>query len=60
MAVIPARVIKNWDFEPRKVSRGAYQLLFLLENKPVLIVEDLNPKLFSRVPYLALIKVSLF
>ncbi|XP_058792983.1 differentially expressed in FDCP 8 homolog isoform X2 [Phymastichus coffea] len=55
-AVIPARVIRNWDIEPRKVSRAAFQLLTLMQNKPVLILENLNQKLFTLVPDLSLIK----
>lgn len=57
-SVIPARVIRNWDMEPRKVSQAASQLLALLYDKPVLILEKLNPKLFTLVPDLSLIKVS--
>uniref|UniRef100_A0A914VPU2 Phorbol-ester/DAG-type domain-containing protein n=1 Tax=Plectus sambesii TaxID=2011161 RepID=A0A914VPU2_9BILA len=45
--VIPARVVHNWDFEPRKVCRASKQLLVLLERKPLLNVEKLNPKLFN-------------
>ncbi|XP_008211409.1 differentially expressed in FDCP 8 homolog isoform X2 [Nasonia vitripennis] len=56
VAVIPARIIRNWDMEPRKVSRAAYQLLTLLQNKPVLMLDKLNQKLFSFIPDLSLIK----
>lgn len=57
LAIIPARVIRNWDIEPRRVSRAAAQLLMLLENRPVLSLEELNPKLFELVPDLSLVKV---
>jgi len=57
--VIPARVIRNWDMEPRLVSRAAAQLLMLLEDRSVLPLEELNPKLFTLVPDLSLVKVSL-
>lgn len=60
MAVIPARVIRNWDMEPKRVSRSAAQLLHLLNERPVLLLEQLNPKLFELVPDLSLIKVRLF
>ncbi|XP_014226089.1 differentially expressed in FDCP 8 homolog isoform X1 [Trichogramma pretiosum] len=53
---IPARVIRNWDMEPKRVSRAAHQLLNLLQSKPVLLLEELNEKLFSLIPDLALIK----
>ncbi|KAG7199461.1 hypothetical protein KM043_014087 [Ampulex compressa] len=54
--VIPARVIRNWDMEPRLVSRAAAQLLTLLEERAVLPLEELNPKLFTLVPDLSLVK----
>ncbi|XP_076661992.1 differentially expressed in FDCP 8 homolog isoform X1 [Halictus rubicundus] len=54
--VIPARVIRNWDMEPRLISRVATQLLTLLEDRPVLPLEELNPKLFTLVPDLSLVK----
>ncbi|XP_078039724.1 differentially expressed in FDCP 8 homolog isoform X2 [Augochlora pura] len=54
--VIPARVIRNWDMEPRLVSRVASQLLTLLEDRPVLPLEELNPKLFTLLPDLSLVK----
>lgn len=54
--VIPARVIRNWDMEPRPVSRAAAQLLMLLEDRSVLPLEELNPKLFTLVPDLSLVK----
>ncbi|XP_034944418.1 differentially expressed in FDCP 8 homolog isoform X2 [Chelonus insularis] len=56
VAVIPARVIRNWDLEPRRVSRSASQLLQLLNERPVLLLEELNPKLFELVPDLSLTK----
>lgn len=54
--VIPARVIRNWDMEPRLVSRATAQLLTLLEERAVLPLEDLNPKLFTLVLDLSLVK----
>ncbi|XP_017875701.1 differentially expressed in FDCP 8 homolog isoform X2 [Ceratina calcarata] len=54
--VIPARVVRNWDMEPRFVSRAAAQLLTLLEDRSVLLLEELNPKLFTLVPDLSLVK----
>lgn len=56
--VIPARVIRNWDMEPRLVSRAAAQLLTLLEERSVLLLEELNPKLFTLVPDLSVVKVK--
>ncbi|XP_076630393.1 differentially expressed in FDCP 8 homolog isoform X2 [Colletes latitarsis] len=54
--VIPARVIRNWDMEPRLVSRVAAQLLSLLEERSVLPLEELNPKLFTLIPDLSFVK----
>ncbi|KAG7153278.1 Differentially expressed in FDCP 8-like [Homarus americanus] len=45
--VMPARVIHNWDFEERLVSRQAKQFLLLMKNRPVLHMEKLNPHLFK-------------
>ncbi|KAK0161297.1 hypothetical protein PV327_009782 [Microctonus hyperodae] len=56
LAVIPARVIRNWDMEMRRISRSAAQLLGLLNERPVLPLEELNPKLFTLVPDLSLLK----
>jgi len=47
--VIPARVVHNWDFSPRKVSRQSKHLLNLLASKPIVSIKDLNPALFNFV-----------
>ena len=60
VSVIPARVIRNWDMEPRRVCQAAHQLLTLLYDRPVLCIEELNPKLFTLVPDLSLVKVFYF
>ncbi|XP_067139391.1 differentially expressed in FDCP 8 homolog isoform X2 [Centruroides vittatus] len=54
--VIPARVIHNWDFEPRKVCRASLQFLKLMVTKPVLNVEALNSMLFPFVTELCMVK----
>ncbi|XP_030840664.1 differentially expressed in FDCP 8 homolog [Strongylocentrotus purpuratus] len=54
--VIPARVIHNWDFEPRRVCRQSKQLLKLMCSKAVLRIQDLNPLLFNYVEELSQIK----
>ncbi|KAJ8670529.1 hypothetical protein QAD02_001788 [Eretmocerus hayati] len=56
LSVVPARIIRNWDMEPKKVCRAAHQLLTLLQDKPVLLLEQLNRKLFSLIPDLSLVK----
>lgn len=55
--VLPARVLHNWDFEERGVSRQAKQFLALMRNKPVLDLEKLNPHLFKFVEELSTVKV---
>ncbi|XP_054714158.1 differentially expressed in FDCP 8 homolog [Uloborus diversus] len=48
-SIIPARVIHNWDFTPRKVCRASLQFLRLMVKKPILNIEFLNPTLFAFV-----------
>ncbi|XP_047098250.1 differentially expressed in FDCP 8 homolog A isoform X1 [Schistocerca piceifrons] len=56
MAVIPARVIHNWDFEERPVCRASRQLLQLMIKRPLLNLEELNPRLFGFVEELGFVK----
>lgn len=56
LAVIPARVIHNWDFEPRAVCQASLQLLRITAEKPLINLEQLNPILFSKVQELSLVK----
>jgi len=55
-AVIPARVLLNWDFELRRVCRASKQFLKLVRTRAVLRVQDINPSLFSFVEDLNLVK----
>ena len=57
--VIPARVLLNWDFEPRPVAQASKQYLKLMLRKPAIHVEAVNPHLFSLVEELAIVKVSI-
>jgi len=54
--VIPARVLHNWDFEPRKVCRASKQFLQLMKRKAVINVDIINPMLFTFVEELRLVK----
>ena len=45
----PARIIHNWDFEPRPVSQATKQYLYLMQRKPVVDIAEANPKLFAVV-----------
>ncbi|CAG9134165.1 unnamed protein product [Plutella xylostella] len=47
MSAIPARVIHNWDWEKRYISRLAYQMLTLSWDRPYIDVESINSKLFN-------------
>lgn len=54
--VVPARVLHNWDFEPRKVCRASLQFLRLMAKRPVLNIDKLNPMLFTFVEDLRHVK----
>ncbi|XP_046843094.1 differentially expressed in FDCP 8 homolog B-like [Xenia sp. Carnegie-2017] len=47
--IIPARVLRNWDFTPRKVCRSTKQLLELMKTKPMVNIQEINPQLFRYV-----------
>ncbi|KAJ6222886.1 hypothetical protein RDWZM_001431 [Blomia tropicalis] len=62
-AIIPARVIHNWDFRPQPVSRAALQIISYLKNtafhfdRPVLFnLVEINPMLYGLVDELIQIK----
>ncbi|XP_037948717.1 differentially expressed in FDCP 8 homolog, partial [Teleopsis dalmanni] len=55
-SIIPARVIHNWDFAPRKVSRASLQEINLFLDKPLVKLEEANPKLFVFLEKLCTIK----
>lgn len=43
----PARVIHNWDWEKRPVSRLAKQLISIAYDRPLIDIEKINDKLFN-------------
>ncbi|XP_072374138.1 differentially expressed in FDCP 8 homolog isoform X2 [Scyliorhinus torazame] len=55
-AVIPARVIHNWDFETHKVCRYSMRYLALMISRPVLKLRVINPLLFNYVEELVEIR----
>lgn len=59
MMTVPARIIHNWDFEPRPVSESNRQYLTLMFKKPNIHLEKLNPRLFYFVADLNAVKVML-
>ncbi|XP_076263537.1 differentially expressed in FDCP 8 homolog isoform X2 [Rhynchophorus ferrugineus] len=55
-AVIPARVVHNWDLTPYLVSQASLQILRITANRPLINLEKLNPRLFSLVQELNLVR----
>ncbi|XP_059082878.1 differentially expressed in FDCP 8-like [Tigriopus californicus] len=55
-AITPARVVMDWDFEPRPVSQASKQYLFLMQNKPVLKVHEINSCLHAAIPELGVVQ----
>lgn len=54
----PARILHNWDFSPKPVSRRSLQLITFICRQPVLFdVLDFNPMLYGLVEDLPLVKV---
>ncbi|XP_067932101.1 differentially expressed in FDCP 8 homolog A-like isoform X2 [Watersipora subatra] len=54
--IIPARVVHNWDFVPRKVCRASKQYLNLMYRKPALRMETINKHLLNFVEELSEVK----
>jgi len=54
--VIPARILHNWDFIPRRVCRASKQYLRLMYHRPVLAVEQHNKYLLNYVEELSEVK----
>lgn len=55
-AVIPARVIHNWDFIPQYVCQATLQLLRISSHLPLINLEKLNPSIFTVVHELNLVR----
>ncbi|XP_068148867.1 differentially expressed in FDCP 8 homolog [Drosophila tropicalis] len=53
---VPARIIHNWDFTSRRISRASLQEIQLFLNKPLIRLEEENPKLFVFVEKLCAVK----
>uniref|UniRef100_A0A914HTR6 Rubicon Homology domain-containing protein n=1 Tax=Globodera rostochiensis TaxID=31243 RepID=A0A914HTR6_GLORO len=47
--VVPARIVRNWDFEKRPVCRATKQLLTTVTKRPLINLEKENPTLFKFV-----------
>lgn len=55
-SIIPGHIVHNWDFEQRQVSRQSLQEINLFYERPVIKLEDINPKLFVFVQKLGSIR----
>uniref|UniRef100_A0A183C9H4 Phorbol-ester/DAG-type domain-containing protein n=1 Tax=Globodera pallida TaxID=36090 RepID=A0A183C9H4_GLOPA len=47
--VVPARIVRNWDFEKRPVCRATKQLLTTVAKRPLINLEKENPTVFKFV-----------
>lgn len=57
LAIIPARVLHNWDFEPRPISKKSSLIVNFIKNKPILFdILKLNSMLYGLVEDLPVIK----
>jgi hypothetical protein len=48
--------MNNWDFAPHKVARASLQEINLFFDKPIINLEEFNPRLFVFVQKLSLVK----
>jgi hypothetical protein len=55
-SIIPSNIIHNWDFEQKPVSRMSLQEINLFYERPVIRLEEINPKLFVFVQKLGNIR----
>ncbi|KAJ8977791.1 hypothetical protein NQ317_014697 [Molorchus minor] len=55
-AVVPARVIHNWDLSPYPVCQASLQQLRVTSKRPLINLEKLNPRLFSLIHELNLVR----
>ncbi|KAG5668046.1 hypothetical protein PVAND_016003 [Polypedilum vanderplanki] len=57
-SIVPANIVHNWDFEQRPVSRIALQEINLFYERPVIKLEQINPKLFVFIAKLGTVKTK--
>ncbi|KAJ8919760.1 hypothetical protein NQ315_006289 [Exocentrus adspersus] len=55
-AIVPARVIHNWDFTPYSVCQASLQQLRITARRPLINLEKLNPRLLTFVHELNLVR----
>ncbi|XP_043222864.1 differentially expressed in FDCP 8 homolog isoform X2 [Amphibalanus amphitrite] len=56
LVVTPARIVHNWRFDKHPVSCGSREFLEAICNKPIINLEECNPRLFSFLEELRHIK----
>jgi hypothetical protein len=59
-AIIPARVLREWDFRPYRVCHAAKTLLDQLYYLPAFAILDVNPRLYATAPSLYDVRVCLY
>ncbi|XP_028674431.1 pleckstrin homology domain-containing family M member 1 [Erpetoichthys calabaricus] len=57
-AIIPSRVIHNWDLQKRVVSRQAVEFFAQIQFEPLINIENVNPSLYDHTEQLASIYES--
>lgn len=56
-AIIPARVVHNWDFTSYPVSSEAHEVLQIVSTRPLIHISSMNPKLYTYIQGLREIEV---
>jgi hypothetical protein len=49
LSIIPARVLKNWDFSARRVCCNCSKMLSALSSRPLVAIQLINPLLYTYV-----------
>lgn len=58
LAIIPARVVHNWDLTPYSVCQASLQQLKVTANRPLINLSKINSRLFNLVHELDLVRRS--
>ncbi|XP_078614989.1 pleckstrin homology domain-containing family M member 1-like isoform X2 [Branchiostoma floridae x Branchiostoma japonicum] len=55
-AVIPARIILNWDFKKHKVAHSTKLFLLQVEEEPLINLEECNPDIYTYIKEMSEVK----
>ncbi|XP_078696019.1 pleckstrin homology domain-containing family M member 1-like isoform X2 [Branchiostoma floridae x Branchiostoma belcheri] len=55
-AIIPARIILNWDFKKHKVAHSTKLFLLQVEEEPLINLEECNPDIYTYIKEMAEVK----